>query len=79
MRQSGTTIETTIREECAKVGISDKEIKMGSRRQLVSGIRAKIAYRSREELGLSAAEIARHTGVSTSGIKKVIKKVVKEI
>jgi predicted transcriptional regulator len=45
----------------------------------VNGIRAKIAYRSREELGLSAAEIARHIGLSTSGIKKVIEKVVKEI
>ena len=51
---------------------------MGSRRQLVSGIRAKIAYRSREEFGLSAAEIARHTGVSTSGITRTIEKVVKE-
>ncbi len=37
-----------------------------------------IAYRSREELGLSAAEIARHTGVSTSGITRAIEKVVKE-
>jgi len=78
IRHSGTTIKTIIREECAKGGISDKEIKMGSRRQLVSGIRAKIAYRSREELGLSAAEIARHTGVSTSGIARAIEKVVKE-
>jgi len=77
MRQSGTTI-AIIREECAKGGISDKEIKMGSRRQLVSGIRAKITYRSREELGLSAAEIARHTGVSTSGIARAIEKMVKE-
>jgi predicted transcriptional regulator len=45
----------------------------------VSGIRAKIAYCSREELGLSVAETARHTGVSTSGIARAIEKVVKEI
>jgi len=45
----------------------------------VNGIRAKIAYRSREELGLSAAEIALHTGVSTSGVARAIEKVVKEI
>ena len=50
-----------------------------SRREIVNGIRAKIAYRSREELGLSAAEIARHTGVSTSGVARAIEKVVKEI
>jgi len=78
MRQSGSTIDTIIREECAKGGISDKEIKAGSRRKIVSAIRAKIAYRSREELGLSAAEIARHTGVSTSGITRAIEKHVKE-
>jgi hypothetical protein len=44
----------------------------------VSGIRAKIAYRSREELGLSADENSRHTGVSTSGITRAIEKIVKE-
>jgi putative transposase len=78
LRQSGKTIETIIGEECIKAGISDKEIKAGSRRQLVSAIRARIAYRSREELGLSAAEIARHTGVSTSGIARAIEKLVEE-
>jgi hypothetical protein len=45
----------------------------------VSRIRAKTAYRSREELGLSAAETARHTGVSTSDIAGAIEKLVKEI
>ncbi len=45
----------------------------------MNGIRAKVAYRSREELGLSAAEMARHTGVSTSGIASAIEKIVKEI
>ncbi len=48
------------------------------RREIVNGIRAKIAYRSREELGLSAAEIARHTGVSASGITRAIEKLVKK-
>ncbi|MFA4919291.1 MAG: hypothetical protein WC581_08575 [Thermodesulfovibrionales bacterium] len=52
---------------------------MESRRQLVSGIRAMIAYRVREELGLSAAEIARYTGGSTSGIARAIEKVVREM
>jgi len=45
----------------------------------VSEIRAKIAYRSKEELRLSASEIARHTGVSISSIARAIEKVVKEI
>ena len=45
----------------------------------MNGVRAKIAYRNREELGLSAAEIALHAGVSTSGIARAIEKVVKGI
>ena len=68
VRQKGVTIETIIDEECTIAGISEKEVKAGSRRGTVSRLRTKVAYRSRKELGLSAAEIARHTGVSTSGI-----------
>lgn len=75
VRQKGVTIETIIDEECTKAGISEKEVKAGSRRGPVSRLRAKVAYRSREELGLSAAEIARHTGVSTSSITRAIKRV----
>jgi predicted transcriptional regulator len=51
-----------------------KELTRGGRRRTVSCVRAEIAYRSREELGVSAAEIARHLGVSTSGIMKLIEK-----
>ena len=72
IERRGITIGTIIGEECTKAGISEKEVKGGSRRQPVSRLRARIAYRSREELGLSAAEIARHTGVATSSITRAI-------
>jgi DNA-binding XRE family transcriptional regulator len=36
-----------------------------------------IGLRSREELGLSAAEMARHLGVNTSGITSAIERVEK--
>jgi IS30 family transposase len=37
-------------------------------------LRIKIAKRGLDELGLSLAEIARHVGVSTSGIARAIKR-----
>ncbi len=75
IQRRGITIETIIEEECSKTGISVKEVKAGSRRGPVSRLRAKIAYRSREKLGLSAAEIARHMGVATSSITRAIDRV----
>jgi hypothetical protein len=43
-------------------------VESGGRRSKVSQTRAQIARRGIEEIGLSAAEIARHLGVATSGI-----------
>ncbi|HWR57285.1 MAG TPA: HTH domain-containing protein [Thermodesulfovibrionales bacterium] len=42
---------------------------------VVSGTRAAIAMRSRGELGLPAATIAREIGVSTSAITKAIERI----
>jgi predicted transcriptional regulator len=53
-------------------------LKAGGKRSGVSAARASIAYRCREELGVSAAEIARHLGVNTSCIVRVIERVVKQ-
>jgi DNA-binding MarR family transcriptional regulator len=38
----------------------------------VSEARAGIAYRSKEELGISGAEIARYLGVNTSSINRTL-------
>jgi len=74
VRRSGRTIAAIIDEECARARISIQEVTQGSRRTMVSRTRALIATRSREELGLSAAEIARHLGVATSSITRAIKR-----
>ncbi|MFB0505502.1 MAG: transposase [Thermodesulfobacteriota bacterium] len=74
--RSGGTIAEIIDEECGQAKISPQEIKNGSRGNAVSRTCALIAYRSREELGLSAAEIARHLGVATSSITRAINKMV---
>ncbi|OGS23536.1 MAG: hypothetical protein A2314_03260 [Elusimicrobia bacterium RIFOXYB2_FULL_50_12] len=71
-RNAGLTIDKILNEECLKNKISIAELRSGSRRANVSRVRSLIAFRCREELGASAAEIARHTGVNTSSIIRAI-------
>jgi len=72
LRRSGKTIDKIIEEECKKERISANELKGGGRRRKVSRLRATIAKRGLEDLGLSMAEIARHVGVTTSSIAKMV-------
>jgi putative transposase len=74
LRRAGATIEGIIRKECSAAGISDRELRNGSRRHVVSVTRTRIAWRGVEELGLTSAEIARHLGVCTSTITRAIEK-----
>ena len=74
LRRSGKTIDNIIEEECKKERISANELKGGGRRRKVSILRATIAKRGLDELGLSMAEIARHVGVTTSSIAKTVKR-----
>lgn len=67
-QRTGKTIQKLIEEECRRREIGPQELKGGGKRRKVSDTRAIIALRSRDELGLSAAEIARHVGVNTSAI-----------
>ena len=72
LRRSGRTIADIIREECKRLNVSAEELKRGNRRRRVSEARLTIARRSRDELGLSGAEIARHLGVNTSSINRAL-------
>ncbi len=74
LRRTGKTLSKIIDQECDRTQISPKELKAGSRRREVSALRIKIAKRGLDELGLSLAEIARHVGVSTSGIARAVKR-----
>jgi len=73
-RQTGRTLTKIIEQECGGANVSPQELKTGSRRRIVSRVRIKIAKRGLDELGVSLAEIARHVGVSTSGIARAIKR-----
>jgi putative transposase len=67
-------IKKTIKEECSKGQVSRVELESGVKRRSVTAVREMIALRSARELGLTAAEIARHLGVSTSAITKAIER-----
>jgi putative transposase len=72
IKRTGLTIKGIIDKECKTARISDKELRNGSKRMIVSKTREKIARRGIEELGLSSAEIARHLGVCTSTITRAM-------
>lgn len=74
LKRSGLTLTKIIEQECKKEQISRKELESGSRRSKVSQARGRIARRGMEEIGLPAAEIARHLGVATSSITRAIAK-----
>ena len=74
IRRAGGTIGKIIDQECRVSHISMQELKGGSKRRKVSTLRVHIAKRGLDELGLSLAEIARHVGVSTSGIARAVKR-----
>jgi putative transposase len=76
-RREGKTIQMIIEEECRKQGIGLMELTAGGKRRKVSNTRARIAARSKIELGLTAAAIARHVGVSTSAIARTIDRLEK--
>jgi putative transposase len=77
-RRSGRSIDDIISEECSKRQVSTEELKRGGRRTGATQARAAIANRSKEELGLSGAEIARYLGVSTSSINRILTRLDKE-
>lgn len=76
-KRAGRTIQMIIDEECRKGGVSPAELRGGSKRRKVSGVRSLIALRSRDELGQSSAEIARHVGINTSSVIRSIERAEK--
>lgn len=74
LKRSGLTLIKVIEQECKNREIARNELESGSRRADVSLARAEIARRGMKEIGLSAAEIARHLGVATSSITRAVEK-----
>jgi len=71
-RRRGKSIGDIIQEQCGKRKVSEEEVRKGSRKSRVSKVRAVIAFRSKEGLGISGAEDARYLGVNTSSIYRAL-------
>jgi len=72
IRRSSRSILDIVSELSTASGISQVALRHGSRKRKVSRVRAEIARRCTEELGMTAADIARYLGVSTSAIIRAI-------
>jgi len=66
--------EAVIGRICKREGASVEELKRGGRRGPLSAIRGDLARQLVAGLGLSLAQAARHLGVSTAAISKILRK-----
>ena len=73
-RMRNKELEQVLEERCKREGISVRELKMGSRRGMVSKVRSDLAWRLTREGGLPLAEVARHLGGSTSAVSQVLRR-----
>jgi putative transposase len=74
VKEQGQIIDKFIAKLCKKEKISIKELRSGSRRKEVSGVRALVAIGLVNKYGVTLAEIARQVGVSTAAVSKIIKR-----
>ncbi len=71
---SRPAVEAAIRQTCQRAGVSLEELQRGGRRGRLSAVRGTLAHTLVVTLGLSLAEAARHLGVSTAAIAKILRK-----
>ena len=64
--------ERVVAQACQETGVSLTELRSGSRRGKLPGVRVKIAKTLVEDYGLQIAEVARQVGISTSGVSKIL-------
>ncbi|MBW2205919.1 MAG: transposase [Deltaproteobacteria bacterium] len=66
------TIDKILQDICNMRGVNIMELSSGSRRRFVSEARRAIVCRLVKDHGIPLAEVARHVGVSTSAVSKII-------
>jgi hypothetical protein len=72
LSRSGLTIEDVISAVAERYSLEHEELVSGSRRHMISQARKDVAHIAVKKLGLSGAELARHTGVSTACICRIV-------
>jgi REP element-mobilizing transposase RayT len=73
-RERKKSVKELIAERCRDGHVSVQELRAGSRRGVISRVRAEIAGCLVDRYGLPLAEVARQVGVSTSAISKTLRK-----
>ncbi len=74
VKERGQKIDELITRICKNEKVSIEELRSGSRRKEVSGVRAMIAIGLVKKQGVALAEVARRVGVSTAAVSKIIKR-----
>jgi putative transposase len=72
--ERSSKIDKIIKEKCVSKGVSEEELRGGSRRRQISKVRMEITEQVVEGMGVPLAEAARALGVSTSAISKVLRR-----
>jgi predicted transcriptional regulator len=73
-REIKKKIQSIVEVSCREGDVRIQELQMGSRRHQVTEVRAKIARKLVNELGISLREVAYHLGVSSSAISKMLQR-----
>jgi len=74
VKEQDQKIDKFIAKLCKNEKVSIKEVRSGSRRKEVSGVRAIIAIGLVNKHGIALTEVARRVGVSTAAVSKIIKR-----
>jgi len=63
-----------IEEKCQREDVYIEELWIGSRRHWISKVRSRIGWQMINDLGIPLPEVARQSGVSTSGISEILQR-----
>jgi REP element-mobilizing transposase RayT len=74
VKEQDWKIDEFITNLCKSTKVSKKELRSGSRRREVSGVRSLIAIELVKNHGVALAEVARRVGVSTTAVSKIIRR-----
>jgi putative transposase len=74
-RKKTGSLARIISKRCREAGVSEGELRAGSRRRAVSEVRRELCCYLYRELGIPLAEIARQVGVGTTGVAMAVKEV----
>jgi hypothetical protein len=74
LKRAGVSFADVAREVARRRGVELEELLSGSRRRVIGEARRDVAQIAVKKLGMSGAEVARHMGVSTVCINRIVGK-----